>query len=319
MPHGPICVIGCSGFVGSHVAFALLQAGYDVRGTMRDLDRHPWLQPALSAAAAEGAALSLVEADPVDQASLVQALEGCTGLVNCVGLTKQEMATVDFMQTIAGTICDAALEAGVPRAVFTSSTGSTNPPGGDPDAKREMEHWSDDAQQLAANKFAAAAKTRYDRAILARSEASNGRLRCATINPSMITGPTLGPEPNSGHRAFAAILKGERMGDSIPNGSMSMIDVRDLAALHVAALENDDAQGRYFGVKRSWHWRDILTALAEVVPGYTPPPWDSDVTPATPTAFDTSRRDSLGVQLRDLPDMLKDMVADVRRHGLIDT
>ncbi len=317
MPKGPVCVIGCSGFVGSHVAATLMKQGYDVRGTTRESQKHSWLQSALTATSAADARLTLVEANPVDKASLAHALDGCTGLVNCVGLTKQEMATVDFMQKIAGTICDAALEAGVERAIFTSSTGSTNPPGGDPEEKREMDHWSDDTEQLAANKFAAAAKTRYDRTILAKSEASEGRLRCATINPSMITGPTLGPEPNSGHRAFAAILKGERMGDSIPNGSMSMIDVRDLAALHVAALEKEDAQGRYFGVKRSWHWRDILTTLANVVHGYTPPPWDPDVAPAKPTAFDTSRRDSLGVELRDLPEMLEDMVADVRRHGLI--
>ncbi|MGD1933126.1 MAG: NAD-dependent epimerase/dehydratase family protein [Candidatus Phaeomarinobacter sp.] len=317
MPKGTVCVIGSSGFVGSHVTAAFLQKGYDVRGTVRESGRHPWLESALIAGAAEGATLTLVQANPQDQASLVGALDGCSGLVNCVGLTKQEMATVDFMQAIAGTICDAALEAGVRHAVFTSSTGSTNPPGGDPVEKREMDHWSDDTEQLAVNKFAAAAKTRYDRTILARSEASNGRLRCATINPSMITGPTLGPKPNSGHRAFATILKGERMGESIPNGSMSMIDVRDLAALHVAALEKEDAEGRYFGVKRSWHWRDILAALADVVSGYTPPPWDPDVAPATPTAFDTSRRDSLGVELRDLHHMLEDMVADVKRHGLI--
>ncbi|MEO0962254.1 MAG: NAD-dependent epimerase/dehydratase family protein [Pseudomonadota bacterium] len=317
MPKGPVCVIGCSGFVGSHVAATLLAHGYDVRGTSRRSAQRPWLQTALAVKATDGANLTLVDTDPLDRTSLVRAFDGCTGLINCVGLTKQEMATVDFMQAIAGTICDAALEAGVPRAVFTSSTGSTNPPGGDPHEKREMDHWSDDTAQLAANKFAAAAKTRYDRTILAKSEASQGRLRCATINPSMITGPTLGPEPNSGHRAFAAILKGDRMGDSIPNGSMSMIDVRDLAALHVAALEKEEAQGRYFGVKRSWHWRDILTALVNVVPGYAPPQWDPDVALAKPTAFDTSRRDSLGVELRDLPEMLEDMVADVRRHGLI--
>ncbi len=317
MPKGPVCVIGCSGFVGSHVAAALLEEGYDVRGTSRGSVQHPWLQTELTVKATDGANLTLVDADPLDRASLVRAFDGCNGLVNCAGLTKQEMATVDFMQAIAGTICDAALEAGVPKAVFTSSTGSTNPPGGDPAEKREMVHWSDDSEQLAARKFAAAAKTRYDRTILAKSEASKGRLRCATINPSMITGPTLGPKPNSGHRAFAAILKGERMGDSIPNGSMSMIDVRDLAALHIAALEKEDAQGRYFGVKRSWHWRDILAALADIVPSYTPPLWDPDVVPATPTGFDTSRRDSLGVELRDLHEMLEAMVADIRKHGLI--
>ena len=98
---------------------------------------------------------------------------------------------------------------------------------------------------------------------------------------------------------------------------MSIIDVRDLAALHVAALEQQTAQGRYFAVRQSWHWREIVSALADAAPGFAPPAFDPDVTPAKATQFDLSRRDSLGVSLRDLPEIMESVVQELRRREMI--
>ena len=51
------------------------------------------------------------------------------------------------------------------------------------------------------------------------------------------------------------------MKEQVPNDSMSIIHVDDLALLHVACMERESASGRYFGVNRSWAWEDILKAL----------------------------------------------------------
>ena len=101
--------------------------------------------------------------------------------------------------------------------------------------------------------------------------ASDGAFRVCVINPSMIVGPAYQPEPVVSQVRFAAILKGERFADQTPNSSMSMIDVRDLASLFLAAYEAPGACGRYFGVIESWHWKDIYAALAEIVPGFETP------------------------------------------------
>lgn len=59
-----------------------------------------------------------------------------------------------------------------------------------------------------------------------------------------ISGPMFQPElPEKGSlKMLLAILKRERL-EKIPNGSMSVIDVRDLAALELAAVENPEAKG----------------------------------------------------------------------------
>ncbi len=316
MSEKKICVVGCSGFVGSHVTAQLLERGYDVRGTLRDPNgaKAQWLRSEIG----EPPRLELVAAELGDPASLAAALSGCDGVISCAGTETQEPETIDLMVGGARAILAAAEEEGMAAAVFTSSTGSTNPPGGDPEVKNEVDHWSDPDAQQAAGKFSPAAKTLMDREIVARNDA--GGLRACTFNPSMITGPAFSPEPTGGMRFVAAVLSGERMKDGAPNGSMSFIDVRDLAALHIAALENETARGRYFGVKRSWHWVEVLQTLEQVchergIAYAAPPPPEGEL--ARPTTFDLSRQKSLGVEVRDLPAMFHGVLDELERRGML--
>ena len=314
-----ICVVGCSGFVGSHVAAALLARGYNVNGTLRDAGgaNRDWLMADVAAAASGENRLTLFSADVFDKASLAPAMEGCSGLIVCAGSPVIAPETIDLMVAAAENVSDAAIAAGIGRAVFTSSTGSTNPPAGEPYLKNEVLHWSDPERQLTEKKFAAVGKTRLDRIVLGKMAASAGNFRVAVINPSMIVGPAYQTDPVVSLVRFAGIIRGERMADRIPNGSMSMIDVRDLAALHVAALENELASGRYFGVKRSWHWRDILRALKRTYPAYRIPPIDPDEVPVRPTRFDLTRQGTLGVKLRGLDAMMAGLVEELQRRRMI--
>ena len=314
-----ICVIGVSGFVGSHVAAELLRRGYQVRGTLRDPNgpARDWLLQGVAAQASAAGSLSLHPAELADKDSLLAAMHGCSGVAMCAGVEAQEPATIELMVGAANLIADCALTLGISRAVFTSSTGSTNPPAGEPKLKNEIEHWSDPEAQQAAGKFSPAAKTLMDRTALARMEASDGKLRVCILNPSMIAGPAFQDEPVASLRAFGAILAGQRFSERVPNGSMSMIDVRDLACLQVNALENPSARGRYFGVKQSWHWQEILAALQKAHVAYTPPPFPEDETPVRATQFDLSRQQSLGCELRGLDDILQGVVQELKRRALI--
>lgn len=314
-----ICVVGCSGFVGSHVAAELLSRGYNVNGTLRDASgpNADWLMTEVAPKALGDNRLTLFSADVYDKASFAPAMQGCSGVIVCAGSPVIEPETIDLMAAVAENVTQAALEAGISRAVYTSSTGSTNPPEGEPELKNEIDHWSDPDLQLEQKKYAAVGKTRLDRTVLDKMEASGGAFRVVVINPSLIMGPSFAPDPVVSQTRFAAIIKGERHGDKIPNSSMSMVDVRDLAALHVNALENENARGRYFGVRQSWHWRDILGALERVCPGYQRPAIDPDEVAVRETRFDTTRQDSLGARLRGLDEILEGHVAEVRRRGLI--
>ena len=314
-----VCVIGCSGFVGSHVTAALLGRGVSVRGTLRDASsaKAGWLQERVGAKATGGARLTLHSAHMRDAEAVSAALEGSEAVFFCAGTERQEPETIEVMMGGARTALRAARDGGVGVAVFTSSTGSTNPPGPEPRPKREEEHWSDPMQQIAAGKYSPAAKTLMEAVALRAMEESEGALRVCILNPSLILGPAFQPELPSSLRFLRQILTGEKMAGAIPRGSMSIIDARDLAELHVRAFEQPEARGRYFAVKRSWSWRDILTALEQVCPEYTMPDTPPPEEPVRPTQFDLSRQRALGVTPRDLPAILEGVVQELRSRGLL--
>jgi nucleoside-diphosphate-sugar epimerase len=308
----PITVLGISGTIGSHVAAELLRRGHAVRGGLRDPDgpHRAWIDRHL----APLGELSLHATELTDPNSLRRCFDGCDGIVMSAGNERQEPATIGLMVGAAEHTVTLAAELGIERVVFTSSTGSTNPVGPEPEHKREMDHWSDPCDQVARGRFSPAAKTLMDATALGRGDTLG--VRVAMLNPSMVLGPAFQEEAPGGLRFLARILKGEAM-TAAPDGSMSVVDVRDLAALHAAALESSDARGRYFGLARSWHWQDILEALAAVHPAYTAPAWPDDRPRARPTGFDFTRRDSLGVALRDLPAILAASIEDLQRRGLV--
>ena len=95
---------------------------------------------------------------------------------------------------------------------------------------------------------------------------------------------------------------------------MSIIHVQDLALLHIACMERESASGRYFGVNRSWPWEEILAALQGLYPAYKMPPKNyQELNPVT--RFDNTRRDTLGVELRGLEEIIEDTLSFLKKKG----
>jgi len=128
--------------------------------------------------------------------------------------------------------------------------------------------------------------------------------------PTGLYGPLILPGhiADNNHAWLKRLIDGgEGKHKKIPNDSTSMIHLEDLAALFLAAYEDSNASGRYFGVYDSWHWQDIYAALREILPDMTmPEPIDGE--PVAATGFDFTRRDSLGVPVRDIPTMLRETI-----------
>jgi nucleoside-diphosphate-sugar epimerase len=320
-------VIGGTGYVGSHIVACLLQTGYTVRATCRDPSRSGWLR-----SLGEGVDLCELTLTPDGAADseMDKVVGGCSAVFFCAGHEKQEPSTIPFMVNSALATVKAARRNSVGVVVVTSSGGSTNPAGlasGTP--KSEIEHWSDPDQQESKGRYSPAAKTRMELAVLeevgrntrngvADEARAEGAPRLCIMNPNLILGPQLQPGSISGNSLpwIVRILNRESMVEQIPNDSMSIIDVRDLAALHVACAESPSACGRYFGVNRSWPWEEILGALERASPGYSKPPRFEGES-ATPTQFDNTRKESLGVKLRSLDDTLTDLVAFLKERGAL--
>jgi len=317
-----ICVVGASGLVGSNIVRAALERGYTVNGTLRDanaVDKAPYLQ-ALPGAAAR---LQLFSADMADEASFDEALaEADCVFIACLipvyagpsGKPAKEMDDEQgyaeiIMPTVNGclNIMRAATRQGIKNVVICSSTSSTNPIPSVP-VKNEVDHWSDEDEQCQAKKYTSATKTVMEKA--AMKFADEHGMRLCIMLPTGMFGPVILPEQmnNNPHVWLRSLVNGgEGRHSKTPNNSSSMIHLHDLAALFLAAYENPEASGRYFGVYDSWHWQDIYAELQRLLPDMKMPEALSEP-PVPATGFDVTRRDSLGVPVRDIPTLLRETV-----------
>ncbi|WP_417309080.1 NAD-dependent epimerase/dehydratase family protein [Devosia sp.] len=323
---GKIAIAGASGLVGANILKAALARGYAVNGAMRDPSG-----PADTLMALPGAdeRLQLFAADmtkPQDFDPVVQGVDGV--FIACLvpvyaapdGTPARELddarGWAEIIQpTVDGclNIMRSAIAAGVRDIVICSSTSSTNPVPPVP-VKNEVDHWSDAAQQCAAKKYTSATKTVMEHQAMALAAENGVRLRI--LLPTLMLGPALLPaHAETGFlAALRRMLRGEKgMHDQAPDDSASMAHIDDIAALFLAAYESPTAEGRYYAVRESWHWNDIYRTLHEIEPALAIPPLHEGPT-AEPTRFDFTRRDSLGVTLRDIPDILADTVAWVRAN-----
>lgn len=333
-PMSVAAVIGATGFVGSHIVNHLLSKGYSVRCSTRSVDAAQWLKriPNASSDKVSLHPLSLTSSGPSDEAQMDSMLRGpVSSVFFCAGFETQAPETIDFMVNNALATIRAARRNEVQTVVITSSGGSTNPPGLPSDTmKSEILHWSDPEQQKSANKWSPAAKTlmeinslldvgRNQQNEIVDADKAKASPRLVIMNPNLILGPQLQPGEVKGNSLpwIVKILKKESMAEQIPNDSMSVIDVRDLVALHVAAAEKSDASGRYWGVNKSFKWEEILTTFQKVLPSYTPPPrFEGEA--KLETQFDHTRKESLGVPLRSLEETLQDLVAFMQERKVID-
>lgn len=243
-----VLVTGGTGFVAGHCILQLLQAGYRVRTTVRSLARQDAVLAMMREGGVEpGDALSFVEADLRSDRNWAEAASGCAYVLHVaspIALVMSEDENEVVRPAVEGTlrVLRAARDAGVKRVVVTSSfaaVGYTAKPSGVPFTEEDWTN-SDDPTLSAYGK----SKTRAEKAAwdFVRTEAP--ALELATVNPTAICGPALGPEISSAFEVLKKLLEGSIKG--CPKIELGVVDVRDVADLHLRAMMDPAARGQRF-------------------------------------------------------------------------
>lgn len=281
-----VLVTGGSGFIGAHCILALLEAGYRVRTTVRSLDRAPDVQAMLDAGGAHpDATIEFATADLLDDAGWADAVAGCTYVLHVASPfpgrePKDENEIIRPAREGALRVLRAARDAGVKRVVLTSSFAAIGYGAGAAAASREPfteENWTDPDADVSAY---VKSKTLAERAAWDFLEREGGELELAVVNPVGVLGPVLGPDLSTSIELVLRLLNGRVPG--LPNVSFGMVDVRDVADLHVRAMTDPAANGERFlavadGIltvpQVARILRDRLGAVARRVPTLTLPDW----------------------------------------------
>jgi len=278
-----VLLTGISGFLGGHVALALLNAGYIVRGSVRSLSKAEKVKVTLARAGGDVSRLEFVELDLLSDAGWAAAMAGVRYLQHTASpfVTVMPKDKMDLIRpAVEGThrAVSAALAAGVERLVVTSSLAAVMY---GHDKARTAPFTAADWTNLAGRDVNAytESKTRAEKEAWTLVDAAGRHDDLATINPGAIFGPLLDDDPGTS----VGLLK--RMFDgSLPAAariSFISVDVRDVAAAHVAAMTADAARGQRFvlgaGTRSLMEMATVLKAAlpekAAKLPRFEVPDW----------------------------------------------
>jgi len=243
-----ILVTGGSGFIGSHTILQLLATGHQVRTTIRNLKREGDVRTLLKVGGAEpGDRLSFVAADLTNDTGWLEAVAGCEYVLH-VASPLPERVPKDENELIVpareGTlrVLRASRDAGVKRVVLTSSFAAVGYGHKQRNEPFTEQDWTDPncGDVLPYTK----SKTLAEHAAWNFMAAEGGNLELSVINPVGVFGPVLGPDYS------ASILIVQRMMDGAMPGAprlyFGVVDVRDVADLHIRAMTHPAAKGERF-------------------------------------------------------------------------
>ena len=243
-----VLVTGGTGFVGARCVLQLLEKGYNVKTSMRSLERkNEAIKMLKFGVITSFDNLEFIEADLTKDANWDEAVKGCEYVLHVASpiflrVPKDENEMI--VPAVDGTIriLKAAGNAGVKRVVMTSNFGAVGYSHKDTTKIITEESWTDPNEKglSAYNK----SKVMAERAAWDYIQKEGGSLELSVINPMGIFGPSLGPELSSGFELLKRVLDGSMR--AVPNITLGIVDVRDVADLHIRAMTNPAAKGQRF-------------------------------------------------------------------------
>lgn len=244
-----VLVTGGNGFLGAHCILQLLQRGYSVKTTVRSIknSKIKLIEQLKNGGISTFEDLSFMEADLTRDDHWVEAVNGCKYVLHTASpfpsvVPKDESELT--VPAVEGTlrILRAALAAKISRVVITSSFAAI----GYGYAEKERVFTEKDWTKLNSGTRVLPyqkSKTLAEKAAWEFIEKQGQELEISVVNPVGILGPVLGPALSTSTESIQKLLQGM---PGVPNISFGVVDVRDVADLHIRAMTNPIASGERF-------------------------------------------------------------------------
>jgi dihydroflavonol-4-reductase len=258
-----VLVTGGTGFLGGWCASSLLERGYAVRTSVRDLARESAVHDAVAATGvAANGRLTVVQADLGSDAGWAEAVQGCRYVLHVASpfppvQPKDPDELIVPARDGALRALRAALEAGVERVVMTSSIAAVRGPRPSSEAAPYTEADWTDGNDTARTPYVRS-KTLAEQAAWDHVRSAGAEDRLAAINPGAIIGPALSDDHSYSLQAIQRLLGGM---PAAPRLGFTFVDVRDVAELHLRAMTEPAAGGQRFIATDRFLWLPEVAAV----------------------------------------------------------
>ncbi|PWH18242.1 MAG: hypothetical protein DDG58_06775 [Ardenticatenia bacterium] len=248
-------VLGATGFIGGAIARAAVEHGWQVRGTRRAAQR----QGAIADLVAPGR-FSWCYADLDNCDSLVEAMSGCQVVFHAAGYyprsSRNATAQIEQARIQMENVLRAFRRAKPDLLIYTSSLSTIGRP-------REPGRLADERDVYQLNDLPICY---FNVKIVMEEMALSSGLPVVALCPTAVFGPG-DVKPTSG-KLFLMAARGWVF--FYPDGVQDVVDVRDVAASHVRAVERGQVGQRYILGGETMTYREMLTIIARVA-GRRPP------------------------------------------------
>lgn len=253
---GQVTVSGGSGYIASFVIAKLLSQGYKVHTTIRDISKSEIVRANIAKLNADTNAISFYQADLNDDSGWNEALMGSKYGIHVASPfppinPKSADELIIPARDGALRFLKAAKAQGVKRVVLTSSMAAISY-GVDADDKRlkTEENWTDINHPDATVSPYILSKTIAEKA--AWEYAKEAELELVTVNPCAVLGPVISSDFSTSIEIIRKLMRGDL--PALPNIGLSLVDVRDVADLHILAMLAPDAKGQRYAAVNGFMW-----------------------------------------------------------------
>ena len=273
-----ILVTGGTSYIGKHCIAQLIEKGYSVRTTIRDIGRSSEVKADLENHLNKEINLDFHQADLLKDEGWEDAIKGCDAIIHIAG--PFPMSFEGGEKELTGPHEDGAMrvfkiarDTGVNRIVLTSSVASIWMDSTVEDTVRYIDenNWTNLSDtNLDAYTKGKALKERAAWDFVSKNES----MKLTTILPSLVLGPGIGSPVRRGSLEFVLMMINKEM-PVAPPLKFGVVDVRDVARMHIAAVENDESIGKRMILAENTYWVKefcaMINELGHKAPTFTPP------------------------------------------------
>jgi nucleoside-diphosphate-sugar epimerase len=243
-----VLVTGATGYIASRCVLDLLEQGYQVRGTVRNLNKADELKKWLAPHTENLDQLTVVEADLGRDEGWDEAMRGCKYVLHLASpfpLVTPENEDDLIRPAVEGTqrVLSAAARNGVQRVVQTSSVAAISAGHQDQNRTFSADDWSNLDGEISAYPKS---KTLAEKAAWEYVEnlPEGQSLELAVVNPGYVLGPVINDRQPTSVVLHKTLLEGSVPG--IARIKFNVVDVRDVSKVHQAAMITPEAAGKRF-------------------------------------------------------------------------
>lgn len=266
-----VLLTGVTGFLGSHTTIQLLNKGYEVVGTLRDIKRSESIRSVIAQHTKNIDILSFAEADLMDQSIWDNLTDGVDYVQHIASpfprtLPKNEDELIKPAVNGVISILEAAAKNKVKRVVLTSSSGSIvyGKDKGKASQTFTEKDWTDVQNKKDSTPYFRS-KTIAEKAAWNFIQNDQSGLELATVCPGAILGPVLEEDFGTSANIVIKVLDGST--PAIPRIGFDMVDVRSVADLLILAMEKQEAANeRFIGSGGFLSFKQVADYLREVYP-----------------------------------------------------